>query len=226
MTIESLSHKVSISETSVRQLTGLAHDLRNVVADMCIGIAAEKRRFEAEVYYRRAYKLLFGTNGRIKSQTLAISWFKESGDLSHSGPQYKFAKCVQDGLSPCKDVDLTTQYTKASADQHNSFGQSGCSVLCRDGEGFERDYGAAYQYARESAEQGNSLGEANLGHSYANGSVSTRTLTRQHRTTDCQSSKGQLNYGDLLEMGTGVPRDIAGAARYYRMAAGQGYAHA
>jgi hypothetical protein len=73
MTIESFSHKVSISETSLLELTGLVHDLRNVVTDLRIEIAAEKQRFEAEVYYRRGCQLLFGTNGDLKSQTLAIS---------------------------------------------------------------------------------------------------------------------------------------------------------
>jgi hypothetical protein len=43
-------------------------------------------------------------------------------------------------------------------------------------------------------------------------SASTRTLTRQHRKTDCRPNTGQLHYGYLLEMGTGVPRDVAGAA--------------
>jgi hypothetical protein len=65
MTTESLSHKVSISETSFRQLTGLVNDLH-------MEIATEKMPFEAEVYDR----LLFGTNGYLKSQTLAISWLK------------------------------------------------------------------------------------------------------------------------------------------------------
>jgi uncharacterized coiled-coil protein SlyX len=229
MVIESLSHKVSISETSVRQLTGLVHDLRNIVTELRMEIATEKRRFEAEVYYRRGCELLFGTNGYFKSQTLAISWLKASADLNHSDSQYKFAKCIQDGLSSRKDVDLTAQYMKASADQHNSFGQSACSVLCRDGEGLERDYATAYRYARDSAEQGNSLGEANLGYCYANGigvEKDPEKAAQYYRMSAEQGNPfGQLNYGYLLEIGSGVPRDVGAAVKYYKMAADQGYAH-
>jgi len=143
-----------------------------------------------------------------------------------------------------KNPDAAAEWFRKAADQGNPVAQNSLGVLYHDGRGVPKDFEQAFSWYRKAAAQKYGAGMFNVAISYYNGEgVPEEMVTayawmlladeagekeahdaveRTAQELGNRANEGELLAGQILDAGKELPRDEAGAAKWYRVAADGG----
>ena len=168
-----------------------------------------------------------------KDYAKAAKWYQLAAEHGVAAAQFNLAGMYISGEGIAQDYTQAMRWYRLAAEQGDARAQFNLGVMYAKGEGVPQDAAEAAKWYRLAAEQGDGFAEIMLGHIYENGEGVTRDYTEsvkwyqrhaeRHNDAHAQFEVGRI-YGRMAEEDPSAYS--IQAARWFQLAAKQGYAHA
>ncbi len=156
----------------------------------------------------------------------AAAVYQEMAEQGDAFAQYKLGCCYYHGDGVGCDYQEAVKWFRKAAEQGNAAAQNSLGSCYRFGRGVDKNYAEAMKWYLKAAEQGYTRAQVNLGqmHEEGLGVVQNRAEAMKwyHKAATHRSARAQFKLGQMYE----EELNVVEAERWYREAAGQGYADA
>jgi TPR repeat protein/serine/threonine protein kinase len=174
--------------------------------------------------------------GVPKNPAEAAKWTRRAAEQGMAAAQEDLGDMVLNGIGVPKDEREAARWYRLAADQGLARAQLNLGLLYKDGVGVAADDAEAMLWFRRAAAQGNEAAKAAITRLASSAPSSTPTrnspmpATRESATATAPAGVTDpvemTKIGRDYELGRGVRKDVAEAARWYRKGAEAGYAPA
>ena len=224
----------------------LSADQKNPNGRYCYGACLEngngltEDKCQAAYYYKLAalqghsggqvaYGMcLFNGIGVRQNKALGVRYFGMASDSGDADGHLCYANALNNGDGVSCDIGEAARCFKLAADQGKAIGQVNYGICLWQGNGVDMNLDDARKYLRRAADQGNAAGQyyyalflLNCGQELDD-KMCAEIAHYYKLSADQKFPQAENAYGQCLEAGFGVERDLEKAAEYYLRASQNG----
>ena len=194
--------------------------------------AAEQGNAEAQLLLGEAYRYGVGVE---QCEVQAAEWYHRAAEQGNAEAQAAYGVMLAQGKGVAQDASAAVEWYRKAAEQGNTRAQYNLYNAYTHGKGVQKDGKQAHEWLQKAAKGGNAMAEGVLGVSYVfgvNGEANEiKGLQLLQHAAELGDAPAQANMGRLYERGRKVDWDGSAknhteAAKWYEMAAKQGFAKA
>lgn len=155
---------------------------------------------------------------------VAASWFYKAAKLHDAEGQYRYAKCLDDGIGVRKNIAEAAVWYEKASDQGHFLAKFELGLDLLNGYGVKQDRNRAFELLKEVADEGHADAEFKIGLFYHNGWANIakdhKAAFKWHYRAACNNHAEAMGFmGWYYENGSGTPKNFPEALNWYEKGA-------